>query len=100
MSILWAAEQRGGRNYQPSLSITKLSLMSVNLEFKSPKLFSRLPSPGARVFCNAGDPSLVPTLGRSSGEGNGNPPQHSCLENPHAQRNLGATVHGFAKSWT
>ena len=27
-------------------------------------------------------------LGRSSGEGNGNPLQYSCLENPHGQRNL------------
>ena len=32
--------------------------------------------------CNAGDPSLVPGLGRSSGEGNGNPLQYSCLGNP------------------
>ena len=31
---------------------------------------------------NAGDPSLIPGLGRSSGEGNGNPLQYSCLENP------------------
>ena len=31
---------------------------------------------------NAGDPGSVPGLGRSPGEGNGNPLQHSCLENP------------------
>ena len=31
---------------------------------------------------NAGDPGLIPGSGRSSGEGNGNPPQYSCLENP------------------
>ena len=31
---------------------------------------------------NAGDPGLIPGLGRSSGEGNGNPLQYSCLENP------------------
>ena len=31
---------------------------------------------------NAGDPGLIPGLGRSPGEGNGNPLQHSCLENP------------------
>ena len=30
---------------------------------------------------NAGDPDLIPGLGRSSGEGNGNPLQYSCLEN-------------------
>ena len=32
--------------------------------------------------CNAGDPSSIPGLGRSPGEGNGNPLQYSCLENP------------------
>ena len=31
---------------------------------------------------NAGDPSSSPGLGRSPGEGNGNPLQYSCLENP------------------
>ena len=31
---------------------------------------------------NAGDPSLIAGLGRSPGEGNGNPLQYSCLENP------------------
>ena len=35
---------------------------------------------------------------RSSGEGNGNPLQYSCLENPHRWRRL--VVHGVAKSWT
>ena len=32
--------------------------------------------------CNAGDPGSIPGLGRSPGEGNGNPLQHPCLENP------------------
>ena len=31
---------------------------------------------------NAGDVGLIPGLGRSSGEENGNPLQYSCLENP------------------
>ena len=31
---------------------------------------------------NAGDTGSIPGLGRSSGEGNGNPLQYSCLENP------------------
>ena len=31
---------------------------------------------------NVGDPGLIPGLGRSPGEGNGNPLQYSCLENP------------------
>ena len=32
--------------------------------------------------CNAGGLGLIPGLGRSSGEGNGNPLQYACLENP------------------
>ena len=32
--------------------------------------------------CNAGDLGSTPGLGRSPGEGNGNPLQHSCLGNP------------------
>ena len=31
---------------------------------------------------NVGDPGSIPGLGRSPGEGNGNPLQYSCLENP------------------
>ena len=31
---------------------------------------------------NVGDPGLIPGSGRSPGEGNGNPLQYSCLENP------------------
>ena len=31
---------------------------------------------------DAGDPGLIPGLGRSSGEGNGNPLQYPCMENP------------------
>ena len=31
---------------------------------------------------------LIPGLGRSPGGGHGNPPQYSCLENPHGQRRL------------
>ena len=32
--------------------------------------------------CNVGDLGLIPGLGRSPGEGNGNPLKYSCLENP------------------
>jgi len=39
-------------------------------------------SDGKASACNAGDPGSIPGLGGSPGEGNGNPLQHSCLENP------------------
>ena len=50
--------------------------------------------------CNTGDSSSIPGLGRSPGEGNGNPLQYSCLENPMDGEAWWATVHGVAKSWT
>ena len=50
--------------------------------------------------CNAGDPGSIPGLGRSPGEGNGNPLQYSCLENPMDRGPWWATVHKVAKSRT
>ena len=50
--------------------------------------------------CNAGDTSSIPGLGRSPGEGNGNPLQYSCLENPMDRGAWWASVHGVAKSRT
>ena len=46
--------------------------------------------------CNVGDPGLIPGLGRSPGEGNGNPLQYSCLDKGAWQ----ATVPGVTKSGT
>ena len=46
---------------------------------------------------NAGDPGSIPGLGRSPGEGNGNPIQYPCLENPMDQEAWWAAVHGVAK---
>ena len=49
---------------------------------------------------NAGDPGSTPGSGRSPGEGNSNPLQYSCLENPMDRRAWWATVHGVVTSWT
>ena len=49
---------------------------------------------------NVGDPGSIPGLGRSPGEGNGNPLQYSCLENPMDRGGWKVTVHGVAKSRT
>ena len=46
---------------------------------------------------NAGELGSIPGLGRSPGEGNGNPLQYSCLENPMDGGAWWATVHGVAK---
>ena len=40
-----------------------------------------------------------PGLGRSPGEGNGNPLQYCCLENPMDREAQYATVYGVAKTW-
>ena len=50
--------------------------------------------------CTAGDLGSIPGSGRSPGEGNGNPLQYSCLENPMDGGAWRATVHGVAKSQT
>ena len=51
---------------------------------KLPHNYTHLPG-GSEVKAsasNVGDPGLIPGLGRSPGEGNGNPLHYSCLENP------------------
>ena len=50
--------------------------------------------------CNAGELGSIPGLGRSSGEGNGNPLRYSCLENPMDREAWWATVHWVTKSRT
>ena len=55
-------------------------------------------SDGKESACNSGDPGLIPGLERSPGEGNGNPLQYSCLENPMDRGAWQATVHGVTKS--
>ena len=60
--------------------------------------------PGVSVVknlpANPGDKDLIPGLGRSLGEGNGNPLQYSCLGNPMDRGAWWAIGHGVAKSWT
>ena len=71
----------------------ELSLTAVKYRFKY-----RSPpdsSVGKESACNAGDPGLIPGLGRSPGEGKGYPLQYSGLEN-----SMDCIVHGVAKSWT
>ena len=55
------------------------------------------------LLANAGDikdVDSIPGSGRSPGEGNGNPLQYSCLENPMDREAWWAIVRGVAKSWT
>ena len=54
-------------------------------------------SVGKESACNVGDLGLIPGLGRSPGEGNDNPLQYSCLENPMNRGAWQSTVDGVAR---
>ena len=64
-------------------------------------LHSGLPcgSDGKESACKAGDQGSIPGLGRSPGEGNGNPLRYSCLESPHGQRSLESYSPWGGKEW-
>ena len=55
---------------------------------------------GKESTCNAEDVDLIPGMGRSPGEGNGNLLQDSCPGNPMDRGAWQATVHGVAKRQT
>ena len=54
-------------------------------------------SVGKESTCSGGDPGSIPELGRSLGEGNCNPLQYTCLENPMDRGGWQATVHSVAR---
>ena len=56
-------------------------------------------SEGKASACNEGDPGSIPGLGRSPGEGNGNPLQYSCLEKPMDRGAWQLQFMGSQKSW-
>ena len=57
-------------------------------------------SDGQESACNAGNPALIPGLGRSPGEGNDNPLQYSCLKNPLTEEPCGLQSMGGKESDT
>ena len=83
----WCAAVRGVSKSQTQLSDWTTTLYCIwNLLFQSwAHTVSILGFPGGSdrkaSACNVGDPGSIPGLGRSPGEGNGNPLQYSCLEN-------------------
>ena len=81
----------------PDLAIASFSfVLSLKCAFK---FFTQFPdsSSSKDSACSAGDPDSIPGLGRSPGEGNGNPLQYSCLGNLMNRRARRATVHGVAR---
>ena len=83
-----------------------MPLLELRFFFSCKMLFFPGGSEVETLPANAGDNgdsgvlSSIPGLGRSPGEGNGNPLQYSCLENPMDRGAWRATVHGIAKSQT
>ena len=72
-----------GESHPPGLLLCSFGLLQV--------------FPGGSVVKNPGDASSIPGLGRSPGEGSGNPLQYSWLRNPMGRGAWQATVHGVAK---
>ena len=62
-----------------------------------PVLYWSNSSVGKESACSAGDPGLIPVLGRSPGEGNGNSFQYPCLENSMDRGAWWATLQGVAR---
>ena len=56
-------------------------------------MVKNLPAPAG----DATDAGLIPGSGRAPGEGNGNPLQYPCLENPMGRGAWQATIHGVAR---
>ena len=79
-----------------------LSFHFLIISLKCPYLLSGFPggSDSKESACNAEDPGSISGSGRSPGAGNGNPFQHSCLENPMDREDWQVTVHGVTKSHT
>ena len=87
------------RNSKKVDHLLDISFLFFNF-LNSPKKYQGFPD-GSMVKnppASMGDTGSIPGLGRAPGEGNGNPLQCSCLENPMDRRAWQATVHGVAKS--
>ena len=81
----------------------RMGEMITRWQFKlSPSFIMGFPggSDGKESACSTGDHGSIPGLGRTPGEGNGNPLQYSCLEDPMDRGAWWAKVHGVSKSWT
>ena len=98
---MFANENPSGQAFPASEEMSTLVLKGREIYFMHQSSPCRLQSGGSEdkaSVCNAVDLGLIPGLGRSSGEGNCNPVQYSCLENPVDGGAWWAIVHGVAKS--
>ena len=110
-STFTASSFRFWNNLSPPLALFIVMLPKAHMTSHSRMSGSRLEgvkkvrgfpggSDGKASAYSAGDPGLIPGSGRYPREGNGNPLQYSCLENPMDTGAWWAIVHGVTKSWT
>ena len=79
----------------------QLKVMSLNNKSITNKMPDNVSSADSKASaCNTADLGSIPELGRFPEEGNGNPLQYSCLENPMDRGALWDIVHGVTKSRT
>ena len=83
-----------------SIEGTYLNIVKAIYEKPTANIILNGGSDGKVSVYDAGDPGLIPGLGRSLGEGNGNPLQCSCLGNPRDGGAWWAAVYGVAQSRT
>ena len=80
-----------------TLTAPSFRILNNSAGILSPPLGFPHSSVGKESPFNAGDPGLIPGSGRSSGEGNGNPLQYSCLEHAMDRGAWQATVRGIIR---
>ena len=85
------------------IMLVKIYQYQLETKIKGQSNMPDMGSPAGSVVkslpANAGNSSLIPSLWRSPGEGDGNPIQNSCLGNPMDRGDWQAAVHGVTKSW-
>ena len=104
LAMISTVNRRSGNNKENINNKANANVMFALLKCGLWRFFFSGGSPGGSEVkasaCNAGDVGSIPGSGRSPEEGNGNPLQYSCLENPKDRGAWWAAVHGVAKSWT
>ena len=94
LPCLWIRTRRLGRRRRESLKSVAKYISPVSRLINQASFIAQCSKESA---CNAGDPDSIPGSGRSPGEGNGNPLQYSCLQNPMDREVWEATVHGITR---
>ena len=95
-------EQKIIYEFVPQGTLTKLCrcFRRVHLKLLKEELGFHWLLNSKKSACNAGDLGSIPGSERSTGEGNENPLQYSCLENSMDRGAWWATIHGVPSSWT